>query len=1798
EAQLTPSPKMDKPGIRYQKLRERAQKRDSVDSRQSSDASSGSQTQLLGAATGVGASGTSTVETAVTEQQQQRIQVPSVQVESAGASSASLSSPVAGGGAASQSPVASSSSSPSGGSNSGPMQDQQPPQPPPPPPPLQQEDSVRSEEGTVATETTTDEAGGGGRVLQHCRRGEWANVEAQLRKGDFHPWELAEAEEGSGETPLMMACRDNKLVIVDRLLESGAGVFEKCSDGRTALHFAGQYAKDDIIKLLLARKADPNQTGGPLEQTSLHYACQRSQSALPAVLTLIKVTKNGRLVTDKPGNIPLYYAVDSGNALVMKELLDRDTDVQVRWRHGASGNTALHVAAGKRDLEMVKILCDSGADINAQNNAGQTPLHISANEGDEAVVRFLHSNKADASILDKQDRSPLHMAAERGQTKIVELLIDKFKCNVLARTKDGSTLMHVTSQSGFPETTMAFLRRGVPLHMPNKSGGVCLHAAAKSGHASVVRSLLEKGANVNAVTKDRLTALHEAVARGHPAVVETLLGFGAQVDVKGGEDEDTPLHLAARTSGGERCAEMLLKSGANVNKANRLGQTPLHTAAKGGNVDMLLALLAEAGDPTRVCQQGNSPLHLAARHCRYPVAKAIIEHVESTKSHHDAVHLVNLGNKEGETALHYAAELSKDKAGGDFDDTDLVKLLLRYEGDISVPTKFTAETPLHYCARSGNEDILLEIVKFLDHRVQLVVNRQSSNGWSPLLIASDCGREGIVQILLKKHARVDVFDTKGFAALHLAAKNNHANVVRSLLRMNAFVNAKSKECYTPLHLAAQEGHNEVVKLLLKQDGVEVDARTLHSKTPLHLAAQRGHKEVCETLVDHNADTKATDNNGQTPLHLAAEHDKSHVVKMFLRKKDIVTLASAKGMTCAHIAASKGSISVINELLRSNRSLLCTGKIKTNGCTALHLAAQEGHEKVVRLLVEAGASPSEENSEGLTPLHLAAQSGHSKVLQALKEKVDLRIASKKSGLTPLHIAAHAGKQEFVQEILTKVPANLASLKPKDHSLVKEMVADYGFTPLHLASQSGHESLVRYLLNSTGVKVDSATIKHGMIPLHLAAQNGQTNVASLLLSRGTNQVRLADSHGRTSLHWAANKGHYDMAALLVGQGGDVNCRDQNNWTPLHYAAKMGHLRVVQLLIDSKANCEAETKDGKLPVAFAAESNHVAVVSFLLKERHNTAHLMEDWKFLYDIMQCSKASGNKTVEEFILASPAPAETAAKLSRKFQILSEREKERAKELMLIGKHCELMCAELVAVASTENGSEGAASLLKAVDSRGVQFLDILLETEQKEVIAHPAVQRYLTDLWKGNLDWPTWKFLLLFTVFLLLPPVMMVFSLPWRRYRYQRKPVIKFIAYLIAHFHLIALFMLVAIEPGWLGYPYWTRHDLIPTWVECLLLLWLSGQLVSELTNPADRSGLGIFKVFVVGISAVGVVTHLVAFIFPYGSNQRLDTLFARNQLFAFATLLCFVVFLEFLTFHHQFGPWSIIIRDIMRDLMRFLVMLALFVLGFTLQLRSTYVAVYAPQTSSALALVNKDLIASFEELFFALFGFIEPDNQPNLALAPPWAATLVKILFGGHLVVCIIVLVNLLIAMMTDTYQRIQTESDTEWKFGRAKLIRNMNKTSPTPTPLILFTQMFTVLRNASQKGRSQHRLGFDEDEEATVADTSRPDVAQSQAAVAGRNPRESSSVALRMSQAATRPPLITTGLSTGREHRGPVKLEDVVDWKVVIVKFTRMQGGSGKANSGPSFARAGSSKGSRRHGSQMLNSSSRFGSRIMDD
>ncbi|CAK9830257.1 Short transient receptor potential channel 2 homolog [Anthophora retusa] len=97
---------------------------------------------------------------------------------------------------------------------------------------------------------------------------------------------------------------------------------------------------------------------------------------------------------------------------------------------------------------------------------------------------------------------------------------------------------------------------------------------------------------------------------------------------------------------------------------------------------------------------------------------------------------------------------------------------------------------------------------------------------------------------------------------------------------------------------------------------------------------------------------------------------------------------------------------------------------------------------------------------------------------------------------------------------------------------------------------------------------------------------------------------------------------------------------------------------------------------------------------------------------------------------------------------------------------------------------------------------------------------------------------------------------------------------------------------------------------------------------------------------------------------------------------------------------------------------------------------------------------VLAFEYLFFAVFGQTTHGELKVETNQPQWTSVLFKLAFGVYMLVSVVVLINLLIAMMSDTYQRIQAQSDIEWKYGLSKLIRNMHRTTTAPSPLNLLT------------------------------------------------------------------------------------------------------------------------------------------------
>lgn len=142
---------------------------------------------------------------------------------------------------------------------------------------------------------------------------------------------------------------------------------------------------------------------------------------------------------------------------------------------------------------------------------------------------------------------------------------------------------------------------------------------------------------------------------------------------------------------------------------------------------MTRTLLNEGANALLQSKSGETALHIATRYCHFSICEALVSHVHQSRSIHDAVQFINSGDQEGETAIHYACEIKKTQIHSEFEDIDIIKLFMKYEGVMSAQTKFVSPccTILNFCLTSFELVLLLysvdtiyrfplrEFVKFL-----------------------------------------------------------------------------------------------------------------------------------------------------------------------------------------------------------------------------------------------------------------------------------------------------------------------------------------------------------------------------------------------------------------------------------------------------------------------------------------------------------------------------------------------------------------------------------------------------------------------------------------------------------------------------------------------------------------------------------------------------------------------------------------------------------------------------------------------------------------------------------------------------------------------------------------------------------------------------------------------------------------------------------------------------------------------------------------------------------------------------
>jgi ankyrin repeat protein len=251
-----------------------------------------------------------------------------------------------------------------------------------------------------------------------------------------------------------------------------------------------------------------------------------------------------------------------------------------------SGSTALMHGAYAGTVEIMHVLLEAGADVNASNRRNATALHWALADPDKVKLLLMKGARIDAKTVD--GRTPLYSAVTLpAGTAVVKVLLE-MGAEVDARTITGTTPLFGAVIAG-AENTRMLLDKGANPSAVSQTGATPLMTTRSS---DVVSLLVARGADVKARSKRGETALADAAARGDIAAVRLLLDKGADVNAVDYRGYTPLMHATQYDRDSPELVRLLLSRGANVNVKGE-GQTPLSIAARRGETE-LTRLLREA----------------------------------------------------------------------------------------------------------------------------------------------------------------------------------------------------------------------------------------------------------------------------------------------------------------------------------------------------------------------------------------------------------------------------------------------------------------------------------------------------------------------------------------------------------------------------------------------------------------------------------------------------------------------------------------------------------------------------------------------------------------------------------------------------------------------------------------------------------------------------------------------------------------------------------------------------------------------------------------------------------------------------------------------------------------------------------------------------------------------------------------------------------------------------------------------------------------------------------------------------
>ncbi|KAL8773553.1 MAG: hypothetical protein Q9209_001658 [Squamulea sp. 1 TL-2023] len=320
-------------------------------------------------------------------------------------------------------------------------------------------------------------------------------------------------------------------------------------------------------------------------------------------------------------NSLLQIAAAFGHIEIIKVLLEFGANINAA---GAPfGGTALWYAAHRGLVNTVEFLLDRGAEIEllpkASIGTGHNALISAAKVGHLQVVQILLSKGANINAT-AQGMTALRLASQYGHTPVVQLLLSE---GASIDFEYNSDALPVAAYYGREETVSILIAAGIDVNVCHYLIGTPLQGASTGGSLSISQHLIASGADVNIKGGRYGTALQAAAYEGHLSMMELLLASGADANIRGGEYGGAL--QAACLQGYEFMVRLLLDHGIDINAYDEGSPSPLQCACIRGHESIARSLIDRGASPCTLGGYYGSALHAAAAGGYHTIVNFLLE---------------------------------------------------------------------------------------------------------------------------------------------------------------------------------------------------------------------------------------------------------------------------------------------------------------------------------------------------------------------------------------------------------------------------------------------------------------------------------------------------------------------------------------------------------------------------------------------------------------------------------------------------------------------------------------------------------------------------------------------------------------------------------------------------------------------------------------------------------------------------------------------------------------------------------------------------------------------------------------------------------------------------------------------------------------------------------------------------------------------------------------------------------------------------------------------------------------------